>query len=537
MAPEQILGREGSYGPETDVWALGVLLYQVLTDLVPFPGTTMVALIAQVVTSPPQPPRHVDPSVTEAIQAVCLKALNKTPADRFPNGNAFAVALDAARRGVVPAAAKRTRMRIQWRAAAVGLLIATFLATVGITLAVLETRYVETRPSKPKRASGSTPLSARLDTVLAAAGEDTPYKTALALEQVASELRQRPDVVGRLDAIRRARTRRAQGLATGSHALSLELELLGVLARCRAPEVPDDDVELATAQEALLESVLVLLDKNMWSDTRSAEAGTMTLTALATSEIRLSDGGLAAGVRLSDSYLTGVRFNTIGSSVYLDGLVALARLDVRLEQSHLLVYLMGGKLSGSRAWLGSPSSDPVRRALQALIQTRVTDKRQAQKTLNEILSRPTPSWGPRLRARVLGFASQDPRRRDLAVSRLEEARRLDPHSPYLLGALAKTHLSARRHALALEPAEQALAMHYAQGHDDRIGNRWETPWLHASIIEILTGLERYEEAGAMLDDVFMGTVTGSTALEHLKRFGVLAKLEQELGRSFGTGRR
>ncbi|MCO5165568.1 MAG: serine/threonine protein kinase [Planctomycetes bacterium] len=92
MAPEQ-LGARVRPTPALDVWALGVLLYQALTDRLPFDGETLMALSDQIAAARPTPPSRLA-GVPPALEALCLSALHKDPARRPADGAAFARALD-----------------------------------------------------------------------------------------------------------------------------------------------------------------------------------------------------------------------------------------------------------------------------------------------------------------------------------------------------------------------------------------------------------------------------------------------------------
>jgi serine/threonine-protein kinase len=93
MAPEQILRTDMGRG--VDIYTLGVLLYEVLTGSVPFQGSTAETLV-QIARDTPKPPSTVSPGIPAGVEAVCLRALAKAPADRFPTADAFANALELA---------------------------------------------------------------------------------------------------------------------------------------------------------------------------------------------------------------------------------------------------------------------------------------------------------------------------------------------------------------------------------------------------------------------------------------------------------
>jgi hypothetical protein len=99
MSPEQATGNRAAYGPPTDVWALGVLLYQALTDQDPFQGETLTALLVAISRGRPPAPRSLDATISPDLSAVCLQALARRPEDRYPDAGAFAADLARARAG------------------------------------------------------------------------------------------------------------------------------------------------------------------------------------------------------------------------------------------------------------------------------------------------------------------------------------------------------------------------------------------------------------------------------------------------------
>ena len=92
MAPEQVLGETKVIGPPCDVYALGVILYELLTGRVPFEGSQMVVL-GRIVGAAPQSPRELRPDLDPRLEAICLKALEKKPADRYASMAEFAAVL------------------------------------------------------------------------------------------------------------------------------------------------------------------------------------------------------------------------------------------------------------------------------------------------------------------------------------------------------------------------------------------------------------------------------------------------------------
>ena len=93
LSPEQILGEPQN--TRSDLFSLGIVLYQMVTGFAPFDGSSVSAVCAQILQAEPVPPSQRNPAVSPELDRIILRCLAKTSADRYPSAEAFATSLDA----------------------------------------------------------------------------------------------------------------------------------------------------------------------------------------------------------------------------------------------------------------------------------------------------------------------------------------------------------------------------------------------------------------------------------------------------------
>jgi len=171
MAPEQITN--GPITPATDLFAMGCLLYELLSYRKPFEGETVHGVLYQVLTTDPKPLRTLAASIPTSLERLVAKALNKVPEDRYETARHMQSALSSIRAALsgasettllaprwtpIPAAALRlvTHAPLKWRAAVLTALMVTALVLL----------YVSRSPS-PVAAPLGTDATASVDQLLA----------------------------------------------------------------------------------------------------------------------------------------------------------------------------------------------------------------------------------------------------------------------------------------------------------------------------------------------------------------------------------
>jgi eukaryotic-like serine/threonine-protein kinase len=212
MAPEQITGKERVLGPTVDLYALGAILYELLTGRAPFVGSSIESTVAIVINDDPIPPRRLQPDVPRDLETICLKCLEKEPSRRYPT--AAELALDLARfengepiqaraPSTVDRWVKLARRHLVVVAGVAGVIAALALgfATTGVT-AMREARARRLADTNARQATASARLAeaaqssalrqtyqARLAAAIAAMGNHDIREAARQLDLAPAQLR------------------------------------------------------------------------------------------------------------------------------------------------------------------------------------------------------------------------------------------------------------------------------------------------------------------------------------------------------------
>lgn len=88
ISPEQVKGKRGD--ARSDIYALGVMLYEMLTGKVPFTGPNAFVIMNDRLLNNPVPPRELDPTISPQLQEIIYRAMEREPAKRYPSAREFA---------------------------------------------------------------------------------------------------------------------------------------------------------------------------------------------------------------------------------------------------------------------------------------------------------------------------------------------------------------------------------------------------------------------------------------------------------------
>ncbi len=135
MAPEQVAGRRSALGPATDIHAMGVILYELVTGRPPFLAGSDVEMMQQIQAREPVPPRQLNPRVPRDLETICLKCLEKAADRRYATAEALAEDFGRFLDGRPISARPVARIEKTWRWCRRRPAIASLIAVLALSLA------------------------------------------------------------------------------------------------------------------------------------------------------------------------------------------------------------------------------------------------------------------------------------------------------------------------------------------------------------------------------------------------------------------
>ena len=521
MAPEQARG-DSDVGPAADVYALGSVLYAVLTGRPPFLADTAIQTITQVIDKEPVPPSRLQPQVPRDLETVCLKCLRKVPADRYAAASEVSDELGRFLRGVPIHARPVSRTERVWRWAkrnpamaavsAVAAALALAVMIGGPTAAVL----IEERRQAAEAARGRAivkeqeAVAAREQAILQKSAAERYAELAEEEARRAEEnaaLASRNEDRARQNAERaEANAQRAEdSAARAARQRNLAVDALGVLVT-EVQRQLDDRPGVADLRRRLLETALSGLDRV--TDVTGADSTADVRTAQAhrrMGDIYADSGRTQAALEQYEACHRIIEALAAAGTLPLPlsntaaSLERLADLEARLGRPDAARAKLEESLRLRTRWVdGQPNANiGTRQALAIPMSKRASLEKQEGRTTE------AADWYGRVRDLRLAWVEAEPRngnaRRELAGTQMvlgdlaldagqfEEAVRQYRRSQEILRSLARRvgdRTSAQTNA-ALADRKLATALSYAGELDEAVAP-------YTAAIERLTRLHAQE---------------------------------------------
>jgi WD40 repeat protein len=198
MAPEQAGGKRALVGPATDIYALGVVLYQLLTGQLPFEDDSTLEVLRAVANDEPVRPRRLQPSLPRDLEAITLHCLEKEPGRRYSTAQALAEDLGCFREGkqvvarpvgAVARLARACRRRPLVTSLVALLLVSLLGGALGITWKWMEASANARQAIDEKREAVFEAYRARIGAAVAALSVHDVADAARQLKEAPEELR------------------------------------------------------------------------------------------------------------------------------------------------------------------------------------------------------------------------------------------------------------------------------------------------------------------------------------------------------------
>jgi tetratricopeptide (TPR) repeat protein len=375
MAPEQAQGKSDAIGARTDVYALGAILYNLITGRPPFLADTSIQIIQQVLEQDPVSPRSLNPNVSRDLETICLKCLEKEPSRRYASAQAFAEDLERYLRGEPIQARKVGALGKTWRWSKRN----PQLAAVSVTLLLVLIAAVVAGPivAYAYRDMAQDALQAQEDAEAAEQREKIEANRAKALQQQAEQEAALSKEVSHFllglfdDADPLAWSGRAFGVLPETNPTALEIVERGARHLADKDELKDRPLVRANFLEKI-GNVYVSLGRTDKAQPMLTEA-----LALRREHLRAPHEDLAASLN-SVGYLHFASGDLAKSAAYIQQALDMRRELLGKEHPHSLesmVQLGVVYLAASRGPEGEPL---LQKALEAYRRRRLTRSDPAQ---------------------------------------------------------------------------------------------------------------------------------------------------------------
>ncbi len=499
MSPEQVTGDVEVDG-RSDVYALGAVLYEMLTGDPPHSGTTAQAVIARMLSEEPTPPSGVRGAVPANVEVAVLKSLAKTPVDRFVSAAAFSSALSEREPAHVGARAPAAR---SWRVVgsavavlAVGGVIGSMLLGGGPSVRSVAVLPMENLSGDPEQEAFVQGMHAQLiselehlsafEKVIGRRSVMRYQDSDLSLPEIARELGVDALVdasvllvgsgvrinVGLIHAATQQTLWNDEYEDDLADVLTLHREVTADIARSIALVLtPREEARLAEARTVDPEALdLLILGRVQWNR-RSAEGFTGAIESFSNA-IAIDSSFAEAWAGLSDAYNLATQYDFMRAEEGIPRAQEAAERALQLDSNLAEAYTsLGEILFLQREWEAAEAA--YRRAVE----------------LNP---------GYEIGHHFLGWFLSHLGKHDEAIRSLSRARDLDPLSAIIRADLGAAYMHAGQYALAREEFERALDI----GAEFR-----RAQWLLV-LLDILEGDvdAAIETGGTMGDDWWGGTL-------------------------------
>ena len=475
MAPEQAAGETTKLSKVTDVYGLGAVLYQLLTDHPPFAGGTTYETIRLLRDTEPRPPRLLNPKVDRDLSTICLKCLEKDPQRRYSSALALAEDLEhwlknepieARPTGVFTRGKKWVR-----RNPTSALLAASLIAlTVAAGWIVWKTEFV---PDKIAVTNGIA--------ILPFENLSDDSNNAYFAEGIQEEILTRLASIADLKVISRTSTQQYQNKPRNLGEIARQLGVANILEGSvqKAADQVRVNVQLVNAQtdfhlwaESYDRKMTDILGVESDIAKRIAESLQTKLTGREEQALAVKPTN---NPEAYDAYLRGVAFEArFYSSFYSDLALKAAGFyerAVQLDSNFAIAWARLSRMNADLYYFIQPlSRDAAKRALEnaqklepnspetllalGYYQYRVLHDYGAAKTTFGRVSKLVP--GNSEIAAALGHVTQDGGHVDESIAYFEQALALDPRNTELLNAAATTYALLRQFPAALQLYDRVL---------------------------------------------------------------------------------